>query len=494
MTVVVIHFISLAALLFLGLISWSRLRAWLARDVLILLTALLGITMLNDVNNILERLSSDIRPHFTEEIIEVLIPLMWLSLFYGWVQHLARKDLRDEVEQRKKAEQEQRRLETSMFHAQKLESLGVLTGGIAHDFNNILTTIMGNADLLQMQGEEPLKEAQQISLAAQRAADLCSQMLAYSGKAQIDPKPVDVNALLLELQSLLRASLSKKAILEYSLADDLPKIQADPSQLRQVFMNLIINASESMNENAGRIIISSAKEGTKAKSKPTTTAWFETEPLKGQGIRIEINDSGCGMDQETIQRIFDPFFTTKFTGRGLGLAAVQGIIRSHDGQLIAASDPGQGSSFVVLLPIPKGLEADPPETDEQDPASWHGWGKILVVEDERPLRKLLAQMLTTLEFEVVEAENGQQALELIEPDIRCIVLDWAMPVLGGADVLKTLHEQGNKIPVLISSGFDVSNLADPPCDRDSAPCSRSESPHHQGLKVTPKLQVKAISL
>ena len=256
-----------------------------------------------------------------------------------------------DITERRRAEEEHRAMEKQLLHAQKLESLGVLAGGIAHDFNNILTAIIGNAELALMwidKGSRATDNLKRIEQAASRAADLAKQMLAYSGKGKYIVVNIDLNRLLEEMRHMIEVSISSKALLHLNLASPLPMVEADATQLRQIVMNLVINASEAIGDGGGEIAITT---GSRECDRDYLKNILPGEDIPaGLYVYLEVADSGCGMDRETMTKLFDPFFTTKFTGRGLGMAAVQGIVRGHKGAIEVQSEPGKGSSFKILLP------------------------------------------------------------------------------------------------------------------------------------------------
>lgn len=255
------------------------------------------------------------------------------------------------LEQQKRLENERRAMEQQLLNAQKLESLGVLAGGIAHDFNNILMAIIGNADLALMRldpGSPLAGNLNNIVKASNRAAELAKQMLDYAGKGTFSVETLDVNHLLRELRHMLEVSITKTAGLQFELNEPLPAINADATQVRQIIMNLVLNASEAIGDARGVITISTGCwEGDRTSLQ---NVWLEENITIGRYVFLEVADSGCGMDQEVMTKIFDPFFSTKFTGRGLGMAAVLGIVRSHRGAIGIASEPGQGSRLTVLFP------------------------------------------------------------------------------------------------------------------------------------------------
>jgi len=351
-------------------------------------------------------------------------------------------------------EDERLRLEQQLLHAQKLESLGILAGGIAHDFNNILTGILGNSSLgmMRVDPDAPVAEnLQNIEKAAIRAADLAKQMLAYSGKGMFVVEPINLNQLLDEMIHLLEISVSKKAELKLDLADTLPPVQGDPTQLRQIVMNLVINASEAIAEQSGVIAITTGfrhfdqhyLEGT----------WFDNAVTEGDYVFLQISDTGCGMDQKTLARIFDPFFTTKFTGRGLGMSAVLGIIRGHKGAIKVQSSPGCGTTFTILMPPCD--EPLPERETENSEEIWRGSGTILLVDDEETICEVGAAMLEQLGYDVITADSGDAALERYQAssDISLVILDLTMPQLDGEQTFLGLRALDPEVRVIMSSGY-----------------------------------------
>jgi signal transduction histidine kinase len=307
---------------------------------------------------------------------------------------------------------------------ERLESLGVLSGGIAHDFNNILAIIIGNCSLAEMNNEKAIEYIPQIVKAANRAAELCCQMLAYAGKAQVVQSQINIVALVDEMVKMLKASTNQNAEIEYERFMDIPLVSGDASQIRQVVMNLIINASEAIGKAQGKIIVSLAKTVITNK-KPVKDHQGKTIQ-SGWYVCLEVTDNGCGMDNETRQRIFEPFYTTKFTGRGLGMSAVLGIIMSHCGALQIFSALGQGTTFKVYLPIPNNESVGDNVAQEASLAPWTGSGTILLVEDEDQIRSIAKALLSKLGFTVIEALNGKEALELYQEnaaDVTLVVTD-----------------------------------------------------------------------
>jgi signal transduction histidine kinase/ActR/RegA family two-component response regulator len=355
----------------------------------------------------------------------------------------------EDITERKKSEQ-------ALLQAQKLESLGVLAGGIAHDFNNLLVTIMGNASLAMLKlppAAPPMEELQQIEMAGQRAADLCRQMLSYAGKGRIEKQPVSINQLVQEMTQLLRVSLPKGVSIVFRMLANPPLTEVDPTQIRQVIMNLVINAGEAIGEHPGTIVIATGV--THVDRDDLAEAQSGPDTPEGDYVYLEVSDTGAGMDAETRARIFDPFFTTKFTGRGLGLASVLGIVRGHRGGLKVYSEVGKGTSFKVLLPA--AVDAAVPLVPPQETGGWSGGGTILVIDDEQAIRSVAARMLTRLGFQVIEAADGATAVEIVRDPpapLTAALLDLTMPGLSGEETLRRLRRLDKKLPVILMSGYN----------------------------------------
>jgi|GEM_PF-2359078 len=435
-----------------------------------------GMTRAEALEATVREISSDVSPYRPEDAAR------WLKLaaegrpqLFEW--HARRKDgelfwveismrlstigtvdrilvtVRD-ITDRKRAEDERLNLEKQLLHAQKLESLGVLAGGIAHDFNNILTSIIGNADLalMRINPESPaIDNLHNIEKASARAADLAKQMLAYSGKGKFVVSNHDINDLLEEMLHILQVSISKKAVLRLNLTRPLPPVEADATQLRQIIMNLVINASEAIGDKSGVIAISTGcMDCDKSYLKDV---WLNENIADGLYVFVEIADSGCGMTKETLGKLFDPFFTTKFTGRGLGMAAVLGIVRGHKGAVKVYSEPGKGSTFKILLPA----SGKPAELFCQDSGNdaWKGSGTVLLVDDEETVRGIGAEMLKELGFKVVTADDGREAMIVYtaRPDISFVILDLTMPHMDGEQCFRELRMLNPDVKVIMSSGF-----------------------------------------
>lgn len=363
--------------------------------------------------------------------------------------------------QRVWAEEDRKRMEGQILQAQKLESLGILAGGIAHDFNNLLMGILGNAELArdEIPSSSPAGyHLQEIETASKRAAELCRQMLAYSGKGKFVIEKIDLGNLVREMAHLMEVSISKKIVLKYRFAENLPIFEGDASQIRQIVMNLIVNASEAIGDRSGVIAVSTGAMAAKAGE---LEAFQLGDPLKpGFYVYLEVSDTGCGMDSATLTRVFDPFFTTKFTGRGLGLAAVQGIVRGHRGGIRIVSEPSRGTSFRIVFPC-SDAEDSGREEDRFSSPSWRGRGTVLLADDEETVRAVGQIMLQKAGFEVIIASNGREAVEALRrsPDgFCCIILDLTMPVMSGLEALSAIREIASSIPVLISSGYEEQEL------------------------------------
>ena len=361
----------------------------------------------------------------------------------------------------KTAEEERHTMELQMLQVQKLESLGVLAGGIAHDFNNILTVIIGNADLALMRlnkESSAVDNLHRIEQAAARAADLAKQMLAYSGKGRFVIENIDLNTLLEEMLRMLEVSISKKVLLRLNPYKHLPTVEADATQMRQVIMNLVINASEAIGEKSGVIAISTGcMDCDRSYLKDV---WLDENISEGLYVYLEIADSGCGMDKQTMAKLFDPFFTTKFTGRGLGMAAVLGIVRGHKGAIKVYSELNRGTTFKILLPASsKPVEIFNGTSLHDD---WQGSGTVLLVDDEETVRGIGAEMLRELGFTVITADDGREGVEQLKnnPDISIVILDLTMPHMDGEQCFRELKKLRSDIKVIMSSGFNEQEVTE----------------------------------
>jgi len=369
-------------------------------------------------------------------------------------------DMRD-ITDRKRAEEEHKQLEHKFHQAQKLESLGVLAGGIAHDFNNILTVIMGHCYMARedMIPEHQFKAAfQKIETAGSRAKDLCRQMLTYAGKSPMEQTQFNLWLLVDEVVKMLQAAIKKNVTIMLDLKCDVPEINGDTGQIQQIIMNFIINSVEAIGDVNGkiRVVLTNMvfeKDGTE-------TDTFGTVIKAGAYACLEVSDTGCGMDEATQKLIFEPFFTTKSTGRGLGMSAIHGIIKSHGGALQLTSKPGVGTTFKVFFPIPPASDyaaTSLKTTVLIEDAS----GTILLVEDEELLRVMGKELLGALGFTTMTASNGSEALEIYRErgsEIDVILLDLVMPVMGGIETYQELRRISQIVPIIICSGFGVESI------------------------------------
>ncbi len=384
-----------------------------------------------------------------------LIPLIPKGLALPGLAEVNKK-LLEEIARREEAERERQQLEAQVLQSQKLESLGLLAGGIAHDFNNILTGVLGYLDLARMElpanssARELMEEAVK---STHRAADLTKQMLAYSGKGRFFIQPLNLSTVVKESGPLLEISISKKVSLHYNLAPHLPMCEADQTQLGQVLMNLVINASEAMDNQTGAIQITT---GSMHCSREYLREAFLDETLPaGNYVYLEVTDTGSGMPEETKAKIFDPFFTTKFTGRGLGLAAVLGIVRGHKGAIKVVSEVGKGTTFRVLFPSTQKANIEVPLVVPT--AVTRGNGTVLVVDDEAVVRSLATNMLHRMGFRVITANDGLEGVDAFRHNadqILFVLLDLLMPNLDGIETLRELRKIRPDVCILFSSGYD----------------------------------------
>lgn len=361
----------------------------------------------------------------------------------------------------KAAEDEKRHLERQMLHVQKLESLGILAGGIAHDFNNILLAILGNAELAMLHLPEASAASthlSEIQKAAERAADLSKQMLAYSGRGMFAIEVVDLNRLIIDMTHMIEISISKKALLKINTAVQVPHVEADATQIRQIVMNLAMNASEALEDSNGTISLSTGWQ--KCSDAFFKGHFFDCHSEEGIYAFLEVSDTGCGMDQETIARIFDPFFTTKFTGRGLGMAAVSGIVRGHKGSIQIRSEKGIGSTLTIYLPASDKMPENPVSSGESGHKLWSG--KVMIVDDEESVRNVGRDMLSIIGFDVVTANDGMDAIDLFRKNgpFKIVILDLTMPNMDGEQTFLELAKIDPEVKVLFSSGYNEQQISD----------------------------------
>lgn len=397
-----------------------------------------------------------------------------------WVHVLGRVDMEDgkpvrtygsfqDITERKAAEEERRQLDDQLREFQRIESIGILAGGIAHDFNNLLTGVLGFTRLAAAEAEATGSETmrshlQQIEQCSLRAADLCKQLLAYAGKGQFTVETIDLSALVRETAGLVESIVGSHSKLELMLDDDLPLVEGDPTQLRQVVMNLVTNAFDALGPHPGTVKVTTGVREFLAA--PLQASRVRSELPPGRHVFVEVSDNGVGMKEETLARVFDPFFTTKFAGRGLGLAAVQGIIRSHHGAIIVTSAPNVGTTFTIVLPAsdddgePR-IVSDNNHRDTPISARADSGGTILLMDDESAVLSLAQTALERGGFRVLTALNGPAGIALYDShadEIIAVIVDITMPGMNGIDVLRALRAKNPDLPLLPMSGYTEKSL------------------------------------
>jgi PAS domain S-box-containing protein len=352
---------------------------------------------------------------------------------------------------------DRKRAEEQMRHAQKLESVGLLAGGIAHDFNNLLVGVIGNASLAEDMlppGSPALPLLGRIVKSGEQAAHLTRQMLAYAGKGRFVIEPVNLPVIVRETLALVHSSIGNKISIELDLDSGAPAVESDPSQMQQVFMNLALNAAEAIGDAAGVIAVTVGETNVDSRAVEGGFQGWPIEP--GRHAFLEVRDSGCGMDPSTQQKVFDPFFTTKFQGRGLGLAAVAGIVRAHKGAVKLTSAPGAGTTFRVLFPALGAAEPRPAPSAGPPRRDLRGEGTVLVVDDEAVVREVARQSLEKQGFRVLVADSGPAAIEILRSaadTIRVVVLDLSMPGMSGEEALPRLRQIRPELDIIVSSGY-----------------------------------------
>ncbi len=353
-------------------------------------------------------------------------------------------------------------LERDLQQAQKLESLGLLASGVAHDFNNVLTAILGHVSLAAE--ALPMDSAARADLlaaerAVRQATDLTQRLLAYAGRAQTAPRPVNLSEVVLGMQPMLRLSVPRKIELRVHCPPDLPAIRGDPSQIQQVVMSLVINAAEAIGDRPG--IVSISIEARSFDRAELRNYRLQEDRLEGTYVVLEVADTGCGLTHAQMARIFEPFFSTKLLGRGLGLCTVLGIMRAHGGLIGVESEPGLGSIFRVLFPVHT-EPVSPPEEAAPPAADWRGRGAVLLADDEELVRNVCRRLLERLGFEVLTAADGREAIRIFREHherLSAVVLDLTMPHLDGAETCRQLQAISRRVPVLLASGYDEHDVA-----------------------------------
>jgi len=365
-----------------------------------------------------------------------------------------------DISMRTDRENQRKEMAVRVQQGQKLESLGVLAGGIAHDFNNLLTSMLGNANLAttaQAKNEPISRYLENIESAAIRAGELCTQMLTYAGQGRFAVEETDLNTLIVDMSRLLELAITNKAVVKFQLTKDLPPAAVDPSQIRQALMSMVINASEAIGETSGMVTINTGI--MRADSLYLNETYLSENLVEGDYLFIEVNDNGTGMLPEVKERIFDPFFSTKFTGRGLGLAAVLGIVRSHDGALKVYSEEGRGTTFKMLLPKATVKELTHDEGSEK-PETLRG--SVLIADDEESVASVTAQMVEALGLHATIVTNGRECVDYYQrnPDsVDLVLLDLSMPEMDGAEAFRELKIIDPAARVVLTSGFNQDDAA-----------------------------------
>ena len=356
---------------------------------------------------------------------------------------------------------ERDQLQKKYEHTQRLESLGVLAGGIAHDFNNLLTAIMGNLGLANFhlgEGHQAAPYLERVQQASESAATLCQQMLAYSGKGQFVIEELRLSSIIDSILQLLESSIEKRVKLDVSHDDSTACIHADKGQIKQVIMNLVINAAEAIGEDNGVIEVRTTQ--IRLRDIDIRPLLGADDMLVGDYICLHVSDNGCGMDNMTQQKIFDPFFTTKFTGRGLGMSAILGIIRGHHGGMAVHSTLGMGTTFDVYFPVSKKDEEVEQDLEPQV-LNQHVTGTVLVVDDEAEIRALARALLKKMGLNVLLAEDGLEGLQLVRQhgdQLQLVILDITMPRMDGEDLFKEIRMIAPDMPIIISSGYSEKDI------------------------------------
>ena len=365
------------------------------------------------------------------------------------------------------AEQDRLDFERQLLHTQKLESLGVLAGGIAHDFNNLLLTIIGNVEMASLTtppGSTAYNLLEQATQAAHRAADLTSRLLAYSGKGVFVITRLNLNDFVSENTSLFRAAVSRTVSIDLLLTPGIPDIMVDAAQIQQIVMNLITNAAESIEVPPGTITLSTGLQICDQLC--LSKSRLREKPAQGRFVYFEVCDNGAGMTEQVQERIFDPFFTTKFTGRGLGMSAVLGIVKAHSGALFLDSAKGRGTAIRVLFPVAEdtvttpNVKAEPiaasPLADESGLS-----GTVLVVDDEKTILKICVTMVEHCGLKAITAHNGADAVDtfrLHRDEIDLVLMDLTMPNMDGVTAMSELRKIRPDIKIILSSGFNEQEI------------------------------------
>jgi len=372
-----------------------------------------------------------------------------------------------DISNRKKAELERMEIQKQLLHSQKMESIGLLAGGIAHDFNNLLAVVLGNLDYLdyfKMEDPEILKHLAHAKDGVIRAANLTKQLMAYAGHSFYELKELDINSQLKYYQKKLQTLIPPEIHFRMNLCSETTLVKGDRNHLDQVLIHLLTNSSEAIGTNHGEIIITTGIKDYSFQELIKTRIPYQPDP--GRFVFIEVKDNGCGMDETTLSKVFEPFFTTKFTGRGLGMASVQGILIAHHGAILIKSAVSQGTTVTVLLPhlqSESSIITESPITKTTTGSKVSQFtGTLIVADDEEMVLEMNAVILRKLGFEVLTAVNGLEAVRLFkihQEKITGVILDLAMPEMDGLTAAKLIREIHSGIKIIIISGYDPSDEA-----------------------------------
>ncbi len=369
----------------------------------------------------------------------------------------------DDVTELVEREEQDKLMQKHLEQTQRLESLGVLAGGIAHDFNNLLMAILGHADIALLklpQLSSARENLENIKTTSLRAADLCKQILAYSGQGKVVEEELSINYLVHEMIQMIQTSISKNCHLDLKLDEQLPMMVGDYSQMQQILMNFVINASDAFDGSTGNITI--ATTSMQFSYNDFSDDFVIKPPSPGNFVILEVSDNGPGMDKETLDRIFEPFFTTKFTGRGLGLSAVLGIVKSHNGGLRVNSTPDQGTTFTVFFPASTtNRTEDPAQMEKVETMNVQLASKVLLVDDEEMVLDVCKNLLEIVGAEVLTARDGIEAIEVYKEnqnDIDLVILDLTMPKMDGKEAFRILRQLNPEAKIVLASGYAEETL------------------------------------
>jgi len=387
-------------------------------------------------------------------------------------KHLGNVGIIRDISERIAAQRREEQMKAQMVRTERLESLAVMAGGIAHDFNNLLSAILGNADvaLYDLPKDHPATSPlRDIINASRTAADICARMLTYSGKQRAPAEPLSITPLTDELCQALRVRLGAKARLMTLHHHPEARVQGDAAQIRQVLMNLVLNASEALGDDGGQIIVQTRVQALRRAQLDDTELGADCTP--GEYLQIEVRDTGHGMSQDVADRIFDPFFSTKFTGRGLGLASVLGVLRAHKGTIHLKSEKGVGTTFTVSIPLHDTTPHHVIPTPMSDPLPVRHRGTILVVDDVQTVRAVAERMLRRLGYSTRTVEHGRAAVDYVRKHpgvLQAVLLDLTMPEMDGETAFHLIREVEPELPIILMTGYTRSQVSESFSEMDMA--------------------------